>query len=114
MKSVSLLVLLLSTLFFTGIVCLASLIWQPSVWWRFQADSIMGLRPSRLEQLVAHSIAMGFKTLPLTTAVAVGGGWLAYWRSAYSLALALAGLPLLNGLIPLLLFALQLLILSRR
>jgi hypothetical protein len=114
MKSISLLALLLSALFFGGIVCLASLIWQPSVWLRFQADSIMGMRPSRLEQVVAYSIALGFKTLPLTTAVAIGGGWLAYWRSAYSVALALAGLPLLNGLIPLLLFIMQLLILPRR
>lgn len=112
MRSLALTSTLISTLVFGGIL-LGLLIFRFPLW-TMKAKNVMSPDPKPYEVVLGNAIAFSARSFPAVAALAVVGAWLLFARKAYTAALIVGWLPVLNVVVPIVTFVASLVYLNVR
>jgi hypothetical protein len=104
MKTASIISIVTSFLLFGGIIAFVTLMIGKRFWNTFTADDLLGLDPNRADLLFANGSALAVKGFPWVLLIAMVAAVVLYISDHHLLAAIAAWLPLLNFLVPALLF----------
>jgi len=103
----SLISIVASFLLFGGIMAFTVLLVNKRFWSTFKASGLLGLDPNRADLLFANGTALAVKSFPWVVLLALIASVILYVSGLHLLAALVAWLPLLNLLIPMLLFIIK-------